>query len=65
MDVQHVASKIFNVFALKVNSDLSPEQQQVKILEVLSDFKKEVEMATKEKFKKNVLKEVEKTLSSL
>lgn len=62
---QHYLMLIWQVFGLKKNENLSNEEKQKMILEILSSMKKMVEDSTKSKLKKDFIKTVTDSLNNL
>lgn len=61
----HYMSIIWHIVASKQNQNLTVEQQQCKIVEILSLMKKDVEAFAKSEFKKKCIKSVQDSLNSL
>jgi len=62
---EHYMIKIWEIFALKTNENLSPKEQQNKIVEILSQMKEDIKTFTKSDLKKQVIKNVSEAISNL
>jgi len=62
---EHYMIKIWEIFSLKQNENLSNKEQQNKIVEILSQMKEDVKTFTKSDLKKQVIKNVSEAINNL
>ena len=58
-------NEIFNIFALKENSNLTSEQKRTKVTEILYIVKCETETSYKDRMKKKYIKAIETTIKNI
>jgi hypothetical protein len=63
--MENYMQRIFDIFALKENQELTTKQIKAKIMEVLYCLKGEVQSSERWKVKKEMLKSFEETLNDL
>lgn len=62
---QHYMSMIWRIIGLKENQSLTTKEQQEKIVEILSQMKKDVQEFTKAEFKKQCINVIQTCLETI